>query len=237
MSDYNEALSLFKKLNGDGAASAPAPARKKSGGVTSKRIHNESDLSMIDEAVFGAYIPPENENGTFNVMNETLKELREGKVSEETKERIQQNVANSKMPKGIIDSIINNPLVLDDSLMEDKQIDAVAARASRNIGATKAITEKLESMDRSKREEMPRPAQQQASAPVDYALIKSIIESAIDERMSELKSRILTESAHGESPALTGIKMVNDSTLWLLDSDNNVYECTMRYKGKKKQRK
>ena len=60
---------------------------------------------------------------------------------------------------------------------------------------------------------------------IDYKLLKEIIEEIIDDKLAEMNNE------------LKGIKITEDGTFLVWGNDDDIYECTMKYKGKKKKKK
>jgi hypothetical protein len=97
MSDnYDKTLELFKKLQEGGATDAmvaPVQQRTRTDVMT-------GDVASLNEAVFGRY-NAENDNSVSDgskVLMETMKVYESGNVSEETRQRVENNVRNSKIP-------------------------------------------------------------------------------------------------------------------------------------------
>ena len=74
------------------------------------------------------------------------------------------------------------------------------------------------------------------NASIDYELIKTIVESAIDKRLSEIKTT-LNESSVRQQTYVPSMKMMNfKDKFYFVDNDDNVFECEMKYKGKRKKK-
>ena len=75
-----------------------------------------------------------------------------------------------------------------------------------------------------------------ASVNVDYELIKTIVESVVDKKINELKKGMVNENlSYGSNSSLKAMKL--GEKFLFLDSDNNIFECQMKYIGKNKKRK
>ena len=107
--NYDKTLELFKKLQEGGATdamAAPVQQRPRTDVMT-------GDVASLNEAVFGRY-NAENDNSVSDgskVLMETMKEYESGNVSEETRQRVENNVRNSKIPKAILESVLSKPLI------------------------------------------------------------------------------------------------------------------------------
>ena len=71
---------------------------------------------------------------------------------------------------------------------------------------------------------------------VDYSLIKTIVESALDEKITKLKTDIINENVSHQNGTSLNVMKMGDKFLFLDDQDN-VYECKMHYIGKNKKKK
>ena len=103
--------------------------------------------------------------------------------------------------------------------------------------AQRDIIKRVEENDRKKRgiTENAKPTGENVAS-IDYGLIKSIIESVVDEKLSQMKGSMLNESRTASLPNIKGIQMINENTFWMLDTSDNIYECSMKYKGKNKRK-
>lgn len=71
---------------------------------------------------------------------------------------------------------------------------------------------------------------------VDYSLIKTIVESVINEKMGSLKRELLDEGiSHNDNTGNLKAMKMSDKFLFL-DDNNNIYECQMKYIGKNKKK-
>lgn len=69
---------------------------------------------------------------------------------------------------------------------------------------------------------------------VDIATLNYLVESEVNKRLANLQGAHNTEQ--GEN-TLKGIILKDQGTFWLVDNNDNIYECTMTFKGKKKKKK
>jgi hypothetical protein len=81
---------------------------------------------------------------------------------------------------------------------------------------------------------------QRTDVTIDYGLIKSIVENAVksmkNEIANELNESINRSNAQRYNEASLKVMKMSDKFLFL-DSDNNIFECQMVYKGKNKSKK
>jgi hypothetical protein len=104
MADYNDTLNLYKQLQKNGAEHVDTTFSKPTVGMS---------VEALDEAVYGAYDNSEDEqkNAGNKLLIDTMKEIESGNVSDATRERIEENIRNSKMPAAILQSMLDNPLI------------------------------------------------------------------------------------------------------------------------------
>jgi hypothetical protein len=205
------------------------------------RITNQQDLDRLienyDQQVYGPVQKPilkENEQQKYDATREMehLKEI------EAHGGRSAVNLEGRNIPQGIVESILNNPLDLKPI---DPRMDALEEKLKDNMPGIKAaanILERVEKQDKETRakitEKLIQP--QQRTSSVDYELIKTIIESTIDKKLSEMKNS-LNESVGKQQMYVPTMKMLNFSdNFYFVDNDDNVFECVMKYKGKRKKK-
>lgn len=235
-SGYNKALDLVKRMKNGDIKQEP---RKDNPNVINRKVRNTEDLSAMDEAVFGAYDSSQDNTTSegMQVLRQRMEEVRTGNMSEETIQSIKENVQHSQLPKEILQSLIEKPLIMDESVVTDERIDELGKRVAQKANTQRDIIKKVEENDRKKRgiTESATPVAQN-NASIDYGLIKTIIESVVDEKLGQLKGSMLNESRNLTLPNIKGIQMKDENTFWMLDTSDNIYECSMRYKGKNKRK-
>lgn len=186
------------------------------------------NLDDIDKAVYGEV---EKTNG-YDPHEEMkrIKERREhgGSI----------DYGHSKLPRQIIESIAANPL---DMTVVDPKMDAFTEKLKQTLpnsfNRSYEIQEKLEKQDRQELNEVQgNNNATPASVNVDYELIKTIVESVVDKKINELKKGMVNENlSYGSNSSLKAMKL--GEKFLFLDSDNNIFECQMKYIGKNKKRK
>ena len=232
--NYEQTLELFKKLQQGGTTdvSVQQHTNRTPKGVT-------GSIDSLDEAVFGRYIETEDDETSKGqrLLMETMREYEEGNVSEETMERVKHNVKNLKIPQAIISSVISNPLI--ETKIGGDDIDEFVEKnlkKNTNIELSNRITKKLEEKDNKTQRPQPQPQQQRTDSQLAQ-MITEAVGIAIDRKLSQIGGKInLNESQNRNIPSLKMIQETDGSKFLLLDSDDNVYECTLTYKGKNKKR-
>lgn len=146
--------------------------------------------------------------------------------------------SHSKLPRQIIESIAANPL---DMTVVDPKMDAFTEKLKQTLpnsfNRSYEIQEKLEKQDRQELNEVQgNNNATPLSVNVDYELIKTIVESVVDKKINELKKGMVNENlSYGSNSSLKAMKL--GEKFLFLDSDNNIFECQMKYIGKNKKRK
>jgi hypothetical protein len=235
MADYNDTLNLYKQLQKNGAEHVDATFSTPTVGMS---------VEALDEAVYGAYDNSEDEqkNAGNKLLIDTMKEIESGNVSEATRERIEENIRNSKMPAAILQSMLDNPLI-NTKVGKDDVDEFVEKTLKSSAGLQKAskIVERVEREEKKKAEE--KRAQQPlfnpgVGAQVDYEKMSEIVESIVSNKMTEF-SRRLNLNERKENTPFNGIKVLQlkeNGTFLMLDTDDNIYECKLTYKGKNKRK-
>lgn len=205
------------------------------------KIPTQNDLDRIvedfDRQVYGPTPEPilkENQRKPYKAEEE-MKMLKE---IEERGGRQAVNLEGRNIPKGIVESILNNPLDLKPI---DPKMDALEERLKGNMPGIKAAANILERVD--KQEEEARAKLRENIVPqstiqtnVDYELIKTIVETCIDKKISEMK-QTLNESVSHQQTYVPSMKMLNfKDNFYFVDNEDNVFECVMKYKGKRKKK-
>jgi hypothetical protein len=146
-------------------------------------------------------------------------------------------ITKSGLPESIKRSIMAQPLTL--SPIEDPNMTALEERLQRTMpGIQKSmkILSDLDQYDLEQREKMVSETKPRndnaATSTIDYSLIKTIVESVVDEKLNGMR-QMLNESTGYGTPSLSVMNIRNDKFLFL-DSDDNIFECQMVYKGKNK---
>lgn len=216
--------------------------RVENGGNTAvqkaKNRPSSQDLDNIiesyDQMVYGNQPVLINEEERPYSADEEYEKLRE--IAEKGRKPI--NLEGKKIPKYIVEDILSNPLDVKPMTI-DNNMNALEERIKGKMPGIKASTDILKKMDLNLKEQKkinekltPR-VTQQTSGVIDYSLIKTIVESVVEEKLSNRlnESRTLTEN-------IPSMKMMSfKDKFYFVDSDDNVFECVMKYKGKKKKKK
>lgn len=234
MADYNDTLNLYKQLQKNGAEHVDTTFSTPTVGLS---------VEALDEAVYGAYDGSEDEkkNAGNKLLIDTMKEIESGNVSEATRERIEENIRNSKIPAAILQSMLDNPLI-NTKVGKDDVDEFVEKTLKSSAGLQKAskIVERVEREEKKKAEEKraQHPVFQTGGTQVDYEKISEIVESIVSSKMAEFSKR-LSLNERKENTPFNGIKVLQlkeNGSFLMLDTDDNIYECKLTYKGKNKKK-
>lgn len=237
--NLHETLNIAKSTD----TSQPSPqnvARKRMSPSQIPTV-SASSIDALDSMVYGKPVTEEKEQPEYNADLE-LERLKMGLGAPKI------DTSTSKIPRSILEDVINNPLEVP---AVDPRMDALTERLGENLSGIQrvnGIMEKMEQKDNElkqalmeesglvQREKQPQQQYGSSGSQIDYSLIKAIVESVLSEKMSELKSSLLTESV-GAVNGLGNVKIMKigtDSNFHFLDSKGNVFECKLIFKGKKK---
>ena len=209
------------------------------GAVNGHKVANQQDLDRLienyDQQVYGASVEPvlkQDETPKYDAR----KEMEKLKEIEAHGGRGVVNLEGRNIPRGIIESILNNPLDLKPI---DPRMDALEEKLKDKMTGIKAATNILEKVEKQDKEakaklrEQLQPKQTLANN-IDYELIKVTIEEAIDKKLESLKQTI-NEANNHQQTYIPSMKYLSfKDKFYFVDNDDNVFECVMKYKGKRK---
>ena len=196
--------------------------------------HHDLDMLIenLDQQVYG----PPSEAPVFmedgRKKYDPTEEMKRLKEIEESGGHREINLEGKNIPKNILESIINNPLDLP---VIDPQMDELERKLTENMtGIKKAanIVSKIDKQEQEARQKLNEQLTPKYNSSFDYETLKTLIESTIDKKIGELKQS-LNESISRPNAPTAKLMSFKDKFLFV-DSDDNVFECVMQYKGKKK---
>ena len=209
------------------------------GAVKGHKVANQQDLDRLiesyDQQVYGASVEPvlkQNETPKYDAR----KEMEKLKEIEAHGGRGAVNLEGRNIPRGILESILNNPLDLKPI---DPRMDALEEKLKDNMSGIKAaanILERVEKQDKEAKDKLKEQLQpkQTISNNIDYELIKTLIENVIDKKLEDIKQTINESNSHQQTyiPSMKYLSFKDN--FYFVDNDDNVFECIMKYKGKRK---
>lgn len=221
-------LELSKKVDAVANSNNSSHTRKSTSNDYITSANYDVKMAELNEQVFGKYEKPK---GVYSAEDELER------IKQRTNEGSSIQTSNP-----ILQEVLNNPYSFDiDKLFEDsnpKMAQLEEKLRSKNYGSglenAKAITKTLDEGDRQKTVERVNENTAQPSVTVDYSLIKTIVESVIEEKLSDIKYSLLNENVrHDNSKNLSMIMLGENFTF--VDSEGNMYKCgDLKYVGKAK---
>lgn len=230
MADLTKLLNTAKNQKNNGGKQPVPKSNHQSNIITSKNI------DALDEMVFGAPTPL-----TETQLYETFPNGQKRKVYDPEEEmrmiknQTQFNNVNSKMPSAILESIMQNPLIMQpiENPAEELMNEEVQIR-------TRDILGKLDAMDKAKNgivrdvTSFQQPIQEQIQAPaMNMEYLATLIESIVDKKFKEYSNVLLNENKQRGGGNKVTLMSLGDNFKFM-DELGNVYECQMKYIGKGK---
>ena len=189
-------------------------------------------VENIDKQVYGPVAQPilkEGEQKPYDPREE-MKMLKE---IEANGGRKAVNLEGRNIPRGIVESILNNPL---DMPIDNSDMDDLENRLMGNMPDIKAAANILERVDKQDKEARAKINEniipkQNGNVNIDYDMLRNIIEECIDNKLSQINESMSRQSY------VPSMKMMNfKDNFYFVDNDDNVFECVMKYKGKRKKK-
>ena len=194
-----------------------------------------SSIDSLDEMVFGA--PDESllDLTRYEMMPDGQKRevYDPQREMDELKKGVLANSGKSKLPTAILESIVNDPLIMTPMT---ESTDSVMSENLQN--RTQDIIEKLEANDRKANGyvQQDRTSINENYVPqqptFDMQQLAQIIEGIVDKKFQQYGKTMINESRQPSTPKL-GIMTLGDNFKFM-DDAGNVYECTMKFVGKGK---
>lgn len=205
-----------------------------------KKTVSQHDLDMLienyDQQVYGPVTETKQEDEPKYSARAEMERLKE---IEANGGRSAVNLEGRNIPRNIVESILNNPL--DMPPVVDSRMTALEEKiAEKHGGIQKAVdvmkrVDKKDAEAKAKLTEQLQPKTNIVSTTVDYELVKTIVESVLDKRLSELKEVINESHTTNTNTYVPSMKMLSfKDNFFFVDNDDNVFECVMKYKGKRK---
>lgn len=200
------------------------------------------EIAAIDAMFNAPYIPTQQEIETWNTERgrEELTEMSDKKVFNE-------KLNKSKLPKAIIESMRQNPCNLDVDAINGvmgpenalyKKLNEAYGKGKEEVRGVKAVQQINEQL--SIKDKQPSVESTQLNEIIDTKKQNDDINQLeqIIERILDHKLGLLNENTSKATTSTIKTMMITENgNFRFLDSEDNVYECQMKYIGKRKKKK
>lgn len=201
-----------------------------------KKVATQQDLGRLienyDKQVYGTSAEPvlkQGERKPYNAQEEFDK-IRE---MEANGGRGAVNLEGRNIPKNIVESILNNPLDMP-AVVDPKMEELEHKLASKGIKAAVDIMKKTDKQDQMAKAKLNEQNGHIQTSAIDYGPIKSLIESVIDKKLGSIQQSLNESVSHAHEYIPSMKYMSFKDNFYFVDSDDNVFECVMKYKGRRK---
>lgn len=232
-------LAMSKNMDKKGSKVNQAPMRPMKQAMSlSEQISNaDKTISSIDQMYNSPYIPTKEEKEKWNTEKgrAELTEMADNNV-------FMQKLNQSKLPKAIVESMRQNPCNLDPTIVNQvmgkeneffKKLNEAYAKEQEapvsGIQAAMRITEQLETRDKQQNTEDETPSEDIKMSTLDTETLEAVISRVIDKKLANLSNQGGT--------TLKTMVLTQNGTFRFLDTEDNVYECQLKFIGKRKKKK
>ena len=238
-------LAMSQNIDKKGNKPSSAPKRTiKAPASLHERINNANKtIANIDEMYNSPYIPTKEEKEAWNCERgrDELNEMANNSV-------FMEKLNQSKLPAAIVESMRKNPCNYDAAVVDKmmgpenalfKKLNEVYGKEKeepvRGVKAIQQINEQLETRDKQtnvKENIINEDAvmDNKSCNNVDLSTLEQIIERVIDRKLGELNESISRKM----SSTVRSMSITESGNFRFLDNEDNVYECQMKYLGKRK---
>lgn len=200
-------------------------------------------IANIDAMYNAPYVPTKEEKETWNTERgrEELTEMADNNV-------FMKKLNQSKLPAAIIESMRQNPCNYDASVVNGimgpenalfKKLNEAYAKDKEapvsGVKAVQQINEQLKTRDKQLIEETKQneDVNTQNVQGFSLELLEQVIERVIDRKFNMINENI----SRGNSSPIKCMSITESGNFRFLDGEDNVYECQMKYIGKRKKTK
>lgn len=233
----------------------PRPQRRV---VTPDAATLQGQIDSLDEMVYGKSV--ENpQAGGYSAAEEMkrIEQIRRGEGVNVHHSGLPANILESI----VSNPLMMDPTIVKESNAVSQFVKQIGMKSSENDGTNiydkmKSLVERTDAIDkrevaaqrsvsgveemlnefderRGKTATAPQQAVVNAPAVVDYTLIKAIVRECVAEMREDLKKELLTESKTNNSNAQLNFMSIGEK-FRMVDGNDNVYECQLKYIGKRK---
>lgn len=204
----------------------------------------DKTIANIDAMYTAPYVPTKEEKEAWNTERgrEELTEMADRNV-------FMEKLKKSRLPAAIVESMRQNPCNYDPSFINSemgpenelfKKLNEAYGKSKeepvRGVKAIQQINEQLETRDKQMSEEASQISEDvvhsSQAGNIDIATLEQVIERVIDRKLNALN-----ESISRSLPSkIRMMSITENGNFRFLDGENNVYECQMKYLGKRKKK-
>lgn len=239
-------LAMSKNMDKKGNKPSSVPKRAmKTPASLQEQINNANTMiANIDKMYNSPYIPTKEEKETWNCERgrDELNEMADSSV-------FMEKLKQSKLPAAIIESMRQNPCNYDTSVVNTmmgpenalfKKLNEAYAKDKdehvRGVKAIQQINEQLETRDKQIAEETAKVTEDVVhnsfTTNIDITALEQVIERVINKKFN-----MLNESISRKLPSqIRSMSITESGNFRFLDGEDNVYECQMKYIGKRKKK-
>lgn len=237
-------LAMSKNMDKQGKKINTTPTRPmKTAMSLAEQVNNANKTIANIDAMYNApYIPSKEEKEAWNTERgrKELTEMADQNI-------FLEKLSKSHLPKAILESMRQNPCNYDPTIVNNvmgpenelfKKLNEAYAKGKeepvRGVKAVQQINEQLDNRDKQNLEENVQRGNDDTSIQnIDTALLEQIIERVIDRKFNMINES-LTRINHN---SVKSMSITESGSFRFLDSEDNVYECQMKYLGKRKRSK
>lgn len=141
-------------------------------------------------------------------------------------------VRNTRMSNAILEDMVKHPI--DTTALNAQKLESASGNLSENMDRFSKMVAGAKMVDRRASEldgkgSTRRQVTESAGGGIDYALIKTIVNECIEQKLSEITERGLLS----EGTTLKGIGL-SEGKIKLVDNKGNVFQAKLEYKGNMK---
>lgn len=198
-----------------------------------KNVASKQDLDrLIEDYDRQVYGPATQTQGQKSTVYSAEAEMQRLKEIEERGGRGAVNLEGKNIPKEIVESILNNPLDLNPDIVDPKMSALEEKLANSGIKAAVDVMKRVDEQE--KKAPIITETHATNGESLDYDKLKQIVEECIDNKLNSFKT-VLNESKGQQY--VPSMKLLNfKDGFYFVDSEDNVFECVMKYKGKRKKK-
>lgn len=156
-------------------------------------------------------------------------------LSQMTQETIARKGKTSKLPKAILESMIQNPINTSVDGFGDSMggsvLDALGIDSEQINNNYDGVNDIITETNSTPRQQCTQPQYSMPTQTIDYSLIKMIIEDAVKKNIASLKKTIINESAKsGSADENVKVLKLANNKLQFLTNDGDLYEAKLEFK-------